>query len=277
MPGEENWLDQLPEQLRQAPFIAKAESLDDAMGKLTHAAKLVGSSVRIPGEDANEDDRKAFYDKLADVPGVTVLPDLEDAEGQTSLFRKLGAPEKGDGYELPKIDDGFEWNENIANDLREFAAEAGMTKAQFTRFAEKIGQQEHQSGLEAQEEKQQAQKQIKEEWGADYDNREALIRGWMDKSEAPESMRTLLDEGNLSPDAMKWLHAVAKNFEGDVSPMNRDNRGGQNDQVTPAEAKDKLAELRSSDAYWDNSHPLHREYVQRVVHYTRLASGQNAA
>lgn len=271
----ENWLETLPEPLRAAPFIGKAESLDDAIGKLSHAAKLVGTSIRIPGEDASDDDRKAFYDKLADVPGVAMLPDIEDADGQTGLLRKLGAPEKAEDYALPEIEE-FEWDEGVANDLRAYAAEAGLTKAQFKRFATKIGEQERQAGLEAASAQTEAQKKLRQDWGADYDNREALIRGWMEKTDAPESMRQLVDDGNMSVEAMNWLYNTAKSFEGDVNPINRD-RQGANPSLTPADAREKINEIMGNPAYWNAEHPLHKEYVQRVVKLHAIANGQSAA
>ena len=135
------WIQALPEQLRDAPFLGKASSPEDAVAKLAHAAKLVGTSIRIPGEDATDDDRAAFYNKLAEVPGVAKLPLSDDEDGLAAILAKLGAPDTPDGYKPPELE-GFEWDQATFENLRKYAKDAGMTTRQFDKFARQLAQEQ---------------------------------------------------------------------------------------------------------------------------------------
>jgi hypothetical protein len=215
------WLETLPEGLRDAPFIGKAENLEDAIGKLAHAAQYMGQAIKKPAPDASPEDMEAFYEKFSDVPGMTKLPGLDDIDAQVALLEKLGAPTEATGYDLPALEQ-FEWDDTIAGDLKKYAKEAGMTKAQFNKFATLIGTQEQQVASTNTTEREDARKAVREAWGESLGEREDLIRGWMDKSNAPEEMMELLNDKNLPLPTMEWLLSVAGQFKADVTPISKD-------------------------------------------------------
>ena len=273
--SEDNWLESLPEPLREAPFLSKAESVEDAVGKLAHAAQLVGSSVRIPASDASDDVKAQFYSKLQEVEGVTVLPNHDDIEGVVNLLNKLGYPEDHTGYKLPEVGD-FEWDERMGEDLRKYAHEAGMTPGQFNAFASKIAQQELDASLEAQNSLEASRKEIRADWGDTLEERESLIRGWLDHSEAPESMRQLLNDKNLPLETMNWLYNTAKQFKGDVQPLTADGKS-PTPTMTPGELQEKIHQTRMDLFNMTESDPRYKDKTQELVRLHKLAHSSQAA
>ena len=269
------WLAALPEQLRDAPFLGKASSPEDAVQKLAHAAKLVGTSIRIPSEDASDDDREAFYNKLAEVPGVAKLPLSDDEEGMAALLSKLGAPETPEGYKPPELED-FSWDETTFNNLRKYAKDAGMTTAQFNKFAKQLAQEQQQSSQEQQQAAEEARKALRLDWGDTLEDREALIRGWMDKSEAPEDLRNMLDSRSLPLETMKWLHEVAKQFKGEVNPISKD-REATKVVIDPAEAREKIATTLQDMTNMSPADPRYQDLQRKLIEYHRLANAGQAA
>ena len=273
--SEENWRDALPEQLRDAPFLGKAESVDDAVGKLAHAAQLVGSSVRIPGSDATDEAREQFFTKLNEVDGVTRLPTHDDIEGVVGLLKKLGYPEDHTGYKLPEVAD-FTWDETMGESLRQYAHKAGMTPGQFDAFASQIAQQEADADRQSLTALEESRKEVRLDWGETLEERESLIRGWLEHSDAPESMKTLLKEKNLPLDTMNWLYATAKQFKGEVTPLTADGQSPQ-PKLSPGEIHEKLQRVRLDLYNMTESDPRYKELQAEMVRLHKVAHSPEAA
>ena len=62
-----NWTDDLPEPLRDAPFIQKAESAEAALAALKHAGNHVGNSIRFPDKEASEDSVNEFIEETLSI------------------------------------------------------------------------------------------------------------------------------------------------------------------------------------------------------------------
>jgi hypothetical protein len=236
--GGAGWQEGLPDALKQAPFIGKAVSLDDAVAKLAHAAKLVGTSVRIPTSESTDEDREKFYARLVDVPGVARLPLSDDTDGFTALMDKLGRPDKAENYALPELE-GHEWDADTAKHLREYAHEAGLTAAQFKRLASRLGEQEAQATLAVTEARDEAARALRQDWGDTLEDRVGLIEGWLQHSGAPEDLMATVRDRALGLDAMNWLYDTAKHFKGEVSPVSSDGAGRET-SITPAQAREMI-------------------------------------
>lgn len=269
------WLQELPESLRDAPFIGKADSLEDAVGKLAHAAQLVGTSIRIPANDADDDTKNAFYAKVMEVDGITRVPAHDDVEGINKLLIKLGKPEKHEEYKLPALDD-FEWDDTIGNSIREYAFEAGMTASQFGKFATKIAEQERDANSASASDMVEQRKKVKDDWGDALIEREDLIRGWMDKSDAPEALRTLLNDGQLPLDTMKWFLDIASVFKGDVTPISKE-KGTSDPIMVPSEAREQIPVVLKDLTNMRNTDPRYKDLQEKLVELHRLANPEKAA
>ena len=235
----------------------------------------MGTAVKLPAEDASPDDLEAFFDKVKGVPGVAKLPALDDMEGTAALLAKLGAPAEHTDYKLPDLDD-YSWDESKGETLRQLAQKAGLTRAQFNEFAAQMAEQDRQASSEANEAAETMRKELRQDWGDTLEERESLIRGWMEKSDAPDGMREMLDNRQLPLESMNWLYSVAKQFKGDVAPVARDGKGHDTD-ITPEQARDKIQEIVNHPAYFDAAHPQHKDMVKMMLKMQGLANPGEAA
>ena len=65
-----NWRDSLAEDLRSEPSLKDFKDINSLAKSHVSAQKMLGGSIRIPGEDASDEARQEFYSKLSNVEGV---------------------------------------------------------------------------------------------------------------------------------------------------------------------------------------------------------------
>lgn len=158
---QEDWRSVLPEEYRDASWAKKYQSIEDFAKGVDGMASVVGKKaegVKVPGEDATEEDWNAFY-------------------------AQLGRPETPDGYEL-KIPDGAEniFAEGDDKAAAEFLHKAGLTPQQaqavINGYAEWAGEKMSAMSESVQASREQAEKTLKDEWGEKFDtNLQAAARG----------------------------------------------------------------------------------------------------
>jgi hypothetical protein len=274
---DETWHSSLPEPLRDAPYIAKADSPEQALEHIAHAAQIVGNSTRIPKEGDPQEKWDKFFDQVKDVPGIARLPmDNDDSDGLAQILAKLGAPSEPDGYgDMPEIEN-FEWDDDVINDLKLFAQQAGLTQMQFQTLARGLGNKALQDSSLFDNRVAEMRAELKNEWGAAYEDRTGLIRGWLEKSDAPDDMKAMFEDGTMSADAMKWLHGVAELFKSEVKTVGKDGLD-YNADPTPLEAEEKIQDILDDPAYWDASDPRQKLLMQKMQTLVKLANPDAAA
>jgi len=265
-----SWIDELPAELQAAPFIAKAESAADALGKIQHAADYMGRAVKLPTEETSDEDKAKFYQKIADgTPDLVRIPDGEDADALAAFNTKFGVPEEVKDYEAPEVKD-WDWDSDYVQTLRGYAKEAGMNKRQFTKFMDALATH----GVEQDEVDRlnvdKVANDLKKSWGAAYEDRMTLVKQWMALSKAPPELTDLVESGNMTPDAMEWLHETAKKFSGDVGDATDKDKLTPG-QLTPLEAQEKIHEIMNDPAYFDASNPRQKLLIQRMAKYQGVA------
>ena len=134
MSEEGNWRDSLPDEIKGSEALANFEDVGSLAQGFIEAKSYQGASVRIPGEDAGDEARREFTDKLVTkVPTLMYKPNLEDQEQSVEFYRSLGMPETPDKYEVPEIEapDNVEIKTDKIEGFREIAHKHGLTAAQF--------------------------------------------------------------------------------------------------------------------------------------------------
>ena len=82
-----SWQEGLPAELVAAPFFRSAETMEQAIADMTHAAETASNSLRVPGPDADDTARQEFYARVAEkAPGLMPKPDLDDATAMAALI-----------------------------------------------------------------------------------------------------------------------------------------------------------------------------------------------
>lgn len=105
----ENWKDGLPEELRNEPSLAGVKNLTTLAKSYVNAQKLVGKNkISIPGENATDDERNAFYSAL-------------------------GRPATANDYKHDKVEipEGYALNEEQVAAFRETAFNIGLSQEAF--------------------------------------------------------------------------------------------------------------------------------------------------
>ena len=74
--GDDKWYaGHVAEGAELPPLLTESADFDSFLKQAVDYQAMQGSSIRIPGENASEEDRQAFYAKLtAQVPGLMAVP-----------------------------------------------------------------------------------------------------------------------------------------------------------------------------------------------------------
>jgi hypothetical protein len=276
MPGEgegENWLDSVPEQFRDAPFFKAAESPDAALQAIQNAASYMGNSIRVPGDDASEEDIKSFHDKLKEkVPGLIPKPSDDNLEELYDFLR----PSSHENYRF-EVPEGKE----IPSDFEEFSKVAhkhGLSQKQFEGVLQDVlgSQWESQSQMEA--DHADAMKELGKEWGASYDQNLSTVKNFLRLTDAPEGIVDLISNNAMSPEEIKWLHSVAKSTKSAAEIMGQGDNGNPA-MISPDEAQSRISEILNNPnhAYWNQSDPNHDRAVRKMVELHRFRAGDKSA
>jgi hypothetical protein len=127
----ENWREHLPEDLQTNAALLKFDDLEAVAKGYLELESFQGSSIRIPGPDASDDDKQAFTAKLIErVPSLMYKPD-QTSEEQMKLFRQtLGIPDSPEDYEVKEMDpDSVKRLQGLSNTM-------GLTPTQHAQLVE---------------------------------------------------------------------------------------------------------------------------------------------
>jgi hypothetical protein len=237
-----DWKESLPEELRNDPTIQNTKDVAGLASQLVNSQKMLGAAIRIPGKDAGEDDWNTFYGKLESVPGIGRVPSepSQDPEGVSALFRKLGTPEKADGYKFTRPDQADTIMQGVYSETLEGARSMQEQRSQLAEDLKK----EFGNGLEA----------------ALHDSSQVLSQL------GDEELDQVLQQHGLDqhPAVLRFAGKMASFLrEGGVELGDRPSNAG----ITPAEAKSQIAEIQNNPdhPYHDRTKAGHKEAVDRFL------------
>lgn len=272
MPEEiAEWKETLPEGFADAPFFKAAETPEAALQDIQNAAAHMGNSIRIPSEDAGEDDMNAFYAKVLE-KAPNLMPKPTD-DNMDSVFQALGRPENVEGYKY-EPPEGRELPDDYAS-FATIAHEAGLSQTQFNQMLGKIMENEWQSADIAETEQAAAMKELSKEWGVAYDQNLSHVKNFLRLTDAPEGIVDLISEGAMSPTEIKWLHSIATQTKAPKELV--DIESDQKAALTPEEARARIQELLNAGQdgpYFNAAHPGHKDAMAKMHEYQKAAIGQ---
>lgn len=259
-----SFLDALPEDLRGNESLKDFKDVAGLAKSYVSAKSMLGSSIRIPGEDASDEARQEFYEKLQSIPGVTRLPDMDNPEAMADLFNKLGRPESPDKYNV-ELPEELGINSEMYSEFAKIAYEAGLTQEQVNKV---MGFEVGRLKAEAEhmtEQREAAVAALKQAWGADYDNRLAgakeAVKAYREKY--PEFVDELVNgpAGN-NPALLAMLSELGRSFQ----EQGLIGKGTVNYGVSPDEANEKINEIMSNraHAYHNPDDPGHDAAVDKM-------------
>jgi len=103
------------------------KSPEDFIKSYDEAQGMIRNSIRIPTEDASDEVKNAFYEKLTAIDGVVRMP--TDDASKASFNSMMGVPEKADGYRFSDID-GYQGDAQADLNLGTLAHSLGLSNEQ---------------------------------------------------------------------------------------------------------------------------------------------------
>lgn len=255
--GQTAWSNNLPEDVQGWDEVKNSDSPEKFWDQMVNMRSRMGSSIRIPGEDAGTEDMSTFHEKLrTKVPGLMVTPDFEKDDTLQDLYTKMGRPAEAKEYIIPEFKDSMGkeipgLDLSLAEEFKDMAHKAGLSQAKYADIVSSITKgniAKYEQLIEAQ---QADHDKLSQEWGVAHERNSKIVENFIAKSNAPESVTTAMKNGLMDRNTMVWLHQIATqtlgkgaDFQGDTS-----NSG----VMTPDEATLKISEIRNN-----KEHPYHR-------------------
>ncbi len=266
----ENWRDLLPDDLKANGVLSGVTSISQ-MAKMTVDARQYGSnSIRIPSEDATEEDRGKFItDIVAKVPTLMVKPDIDNQDAIKDVMKSLGMPDDVTGYELNDVPEGIKAN---MDHLSEKALEAGLTKNQFSKITAGILDDYKANSEQAYGAQEEEANKLKSDWGAAYDQKVETISHFAKQTGFSDEFVGAIKNGAVDSVNMKAFDTVIKGYEGESLEIGR-QATNPDIKMTPQEADARLNELMGNKdhAYWHPENPGHQAAKDKVLELGALA------
>lgn len=267
----ENWKDALPEGMRDAPFIKGADTMESAVEQITNAASHMGNSIRIPSENASNEDMQNFYIKLSEkAPGVMVKPDLENDQAMKSFYKSIGQPDKPEDYKFQFAEDAIPPDLNGFNKI---AFDQGLSQKQYEGMMTAVmaGVVETQSLSTA--EMKDAMTSLATEWGMTFENRMMMVKNFLKMSDAPEGLDALLSSGEMAPDEIKWMYAMATKMKSptELAEFKQEQPG---EVISTVEAKNRISEMLNNrdHPYWKPADPRNKDAIRTMLKLQQMAN-----
>lgn len=262
----------VPEAYQEKGWAKDLKSIDDLWKMNDNAQSLIGKRpAGIPAEGASDEEWNKFY-------------------------TALGRPDNPDGYELPEIEgmpDGFDISPFKAKAAGMFHA-AGLSKAQSAKLWQAFVKEEVGAATASREANEAQQKELdaqydelaKKHLGDDVDAKQQVALNLIN-STVPEDLRDVFK--NEISDNPKMLVAVVTALNAAQAQIDQVKKeyGAEgsltHDGSSPGgmgveEIRNKLAKLRTSDAWRNAGHEDHKETVRQVgelsERYQRIRNGR---
>lgn len=245
---EQAWFNGLPEGLRANPTLQNFRTKDIAAvaESLVESQKLIGGSIRLPGEKDAPADRDA---KLA------------------KIYNQLGRPETPDGYKIaaPAADSGIPWDASRAEAFKGVAHKLGLTQSQVEGLAAYDMERSMAGAVDSTQAYNACMAALDQEWGAASKQMLGLSRRTASTFFDQETMAAINSTGlSNNPNFVKALARMGKDLmEEGLIVGGREGMGDDGGIVSLQAELDKTMQDPKS-AYWDKSNPNHDAAVTRM-------------
>lgn len=269
--------DSLPDDLKNEPALQNFEDVGALAKSFVEAKRYQGQSIKIPGEDAGDEDWTAFNSKIIEkVPGVMLKPNFDDSASSDAFFRSIGMPEKIDGYTIPEIKglpEGYTVNQTVIDAIRAMSHEAKLTNKQFSTMVTKIVANDAKKFTQDNEGVQKNNTDLRAKWGAAYDQNIKAVKSVLVQLDAPANVIENVKNGKTSVEDMEWMLSIYKSI-GKEDPGPNDEGQGFTGVMSPNEAKDAIAEINNNPnhPYWVGRGEEKKRAIDRMIQLQRWAN-----
>ena len=236
-PPPPDWRDLLPLEYKDSPTIKDVPDLGTLVKNYEHTKAMVGSSIRLPTEEAGAEDIAAIQQKLLEREylGLMKKPDVENPESMAEVYRALGRPEDASGYIAPE-----EINGELFGAMADTALNLGLSKRQYEGIAKALADQQMAEYQQMEDRKAQEVGQLKGEWGPAFDQKIGRAVQVAEALKAPQSLIDALKDGSANGEAIRFMDTVATQLGKEGGQLA--TQVGQVTESTVSDIKDRIAD-----------------------------------
>lgn len=220
---------------------------------------------------------EALAKSYAALESLKGYPDLQDTARMQAFRRSMGLPDKADQFTIPRPENAPDgtWDEALARRLSKVAYEYGVPepamKALAGSYAQECRQQLEAYQVEQQRAVEEAEAELQQEWGAQYEDNLNAAQNALARLSAACGVdaEKLLENPALqmNADFIRVLNEAAKLM--DEAPMRRGSTANDPKEEARRMLHDPTHPLH--EAYMKANHPQHK-YANEL--YDRLAFGK---
>jgi len=267
--SEESWRDALPDDIRESDTLKDVADVGSLAQQFIDQSKYLGTSIRLPGEDANDEARAEFRQKLMDKnTGLMEVPNLEDADSMASIYDTLGRPKEAGDYDRPEVE-GIKLDDNKFTPITEAAHKAGISKRQFASIMNEALRIDAEAFQAESGKRNEDTKALKTEWGPAYEEKLATASKLAELTEAPEGLVNAIKEGTVDASTLRWLDKIGAQLGGEASEIINQGQG-DNGAVTKSEALMRSQEILETLTDMNQSDPRYSELMKKRMSYMEI-------
>lgn len=270
---QQDWRASLPDELKASATLADVKSVESLAKQFVDQAKHLGSSLRVPSENASAEDLATFHAKLMEkAPNLMFKPDTSDEEQMQLLYEQLGRPKEPTEYELTTDLKGYTPPEEQVEFMRDLAHKAGLNKKQYEQVVGALLARDSDATSHAKDKLNESRTNLMKEWGMAFEQRAQQATDMLKKTGAPESLIQAAENGSLGAETMKWAYELVTSIGSETLETHGQN--GDSGRITPSEAKHQISEImRNKDHdFWNSRSPNHSKAQKDMIELHRAAA-----
>jgi len=239
-----SWKDSISEEYRVDPNIEKFTEIDALAKSYINATKMIGQDkVVIPNNNSTDDQWNEVYSKL-------------------------GRPESADKYAFDINSEVVNLDEDAVNSFAEQSHKLGLNNKQaqgiLDFYKNNMESSTQQSVIDTETAQAQAEQQLRQEWGRDFDGKVKQAGALAKANINPEVLDMQLQDGTRIGDHPEIIKGFAK-----IANMMSEDKilGTESENVdTVKDIESEIAALSNdkNGPYWNRTHPDHDKVVQQV-------------
>ena len=239
-----SWKDSISEDFRNDPSIEKFTEIDALAKSYINATKMIGQDkIVIPTKNSGQ-------------------------ETWDEAYAKLGRPESADKYVLDAKSDVVPFDETAIKSFAEQSHKLGLNNKQAQGILEfyknNMEGTAQQSKIDTETAQVQAEQQLRQEWGRDFEGKVKQAGALAKANINPEVLDMTLSNGTRLGDHPEIIKGFAK-----IAGMMSEDKilGTESENVDTAKDIESEISALSNDKngpYWNRNHPDHDKVVQQV-------------
>ena len=243
-PVAKTWKEAISEEFRNDPNIEKFTEIDALAKSYINATQMIGKDkVAVPNKNSTDDQWNEVYDKL-------------------------GRPESADKYSLNAKSEVVPIDDNAIKQFAENAHQLGLNNKQAQGILEfyknNMEGTAQQSKIDTETAQAQAEQQLRQEWGRDFEGKVKQAGALAKANINPEVLDMTLSNGTRlgdHPEIIKGFAKIAGMMQEDkIVATESENAQSVNN------IEDEISSIVNdkNSAYWNKGHPDHDKMVQQV-------------